>query len=100
MDAEQVSREMSMTRASIDRKLDALTARTTVVSDAAKQQLRRRGPTVALNHGCSRDGLLVVAAFAAMTPHSFPPPDTYRGHAVAVSCRGETSTAIWFQCRE
>jgi hypothetical protein len=49
VDAEQIRREMTRTRASIDRKLDELSVRTT----AAKQEAVRRGVAV---------GMLVAAA--------------------------------------
>jgi len=53
MDTEQIRREMSTTRASIDQKLDRLTARTAV----ARQQATRAGATLVA-------GLVAVAVWS------------------------------------
>lgn len=57
MDAEQVRAEIKQTRASIDRKLELLSSRTSELADAAKDTMRRTvaatlmsiGATIALS---------------------------------------------------
>jgi len=53
MDAEQVRAEIKQTRASIDRKLDLLTSRTSELACAAKDNLRRAAAATLMSVGAA-----------------------------------------------
>ena len=53
MDAEQVRAEIKQTRASIDRKLDLLSSRTSELTDAAKDTARRTAAATLMSVGAT-----------------------------------------------